>query len=87
LAEVREQARQRALDTLERAANEDWRAAEAWLKYAFWNDYQRRGDSINVTAQQAVVITDEQRRELIDMRQRLLANDAGLEKNQDLGPR
>jgi hypothetical protein len=62
-----------------RAAGEagDWRALEAFLRISFPADY-RRDARINVsataTAQQAtaVIVTEEQRQRLIEMRERLL---------------
>jgi hypothetical protein len=55
----------------------DWRALEAFLRMSFPADY-RRDASINVTAtacvqQAAVVVTEEQRRRLLELRERLLA--------------
>jgi hypothetical protein len=79
LLEARETARRKALAGI-RAAGEagDWRALEAFLRMSFPADY-RRDANINVTAtasaQQVagVVCIEEQRRKLIELRQRLLS--------------
>jgi DNA-binding CsgD family transcriptional regulator len=73
LEEAREQARQKALETIWKAREDDWRAAESFLKYSFWQDY-RSGNQVNVSAtataaSAAVTITEEERLRLIAQRQ------------------
>jgi hypothetical protein len=67
LEAARERAREDALRVIQEAGKKDWRAKEAWLRLSFQADY-RRDTSINVTAtanaQQAIVVTEEKRREL-----------------------
>jgi hypothetical protein len=77
--EARETARRKALAGIKAAGEAgDWRALEAFLRMSFPADY-RRDASINVSAaattHQAagVVCTEEQRRKLIELRQRLLS--------------
>jgi hypothetical protein len=74
LAQAREAARQKGLKALQSAGDKDWRAWEAWLKYAYAADY-RRDTSVNVnasaTVQQGVVISEEKRRELQEKLRRL----------------
>ena len=73
LEETREQARQLALETIWAARGDDWRAAEAFLKYSFHNDY-RSGANVNVQQNVAVVerktMTEEERMEIIAQRER-----------------
>jgi len=73
---AREAARQKALEGIKTAGDDgDWRASEAFLRMSFHTDY-RQNQSINVnataTAQQATIITDEQRKRLIEMRHQLI---------------
>jgi hypothetical protein len=67
-----EQARQKALSTIWKAREEDWRAAESFLKYSFWQDY-RSGSQINVNTETNVAVvktlTEEERMRLIAQRQ------------------
>jgi len=68
LTEAREQARRKALANIKAAGdNGDWRASEAFLRMSFAADY-RKDASINIsataTAQQAVVITAEDRKRI-----------------------
>jgi uncharacterized membrane protein (DUF106 family) len=41
MEEAREAARQKMLQRIKRAAEDDWRAAAEWLKLSFPNDYRR----------------------------------------------
>jgi hypothetical protein len=63
---AREEARQKALEGIKAAGENDWRALAEWLKLTF--PEHRPGHSINVSAtanaQQAVVITGEHRKQL-----------------------
>jgi hypothetical protein len=74
LAQPREAARQKGLKASQSAGDKDWRAWEAWLKYAYAADY-RRDTSVKVnasaTVQQGVVISEEKRRELQERLRRL----------------
>jgi hypothetical protein len=73
---AREEARQKALEGIKAAGQKDWRALAEWLKLTF--PEHRQGNNINVSAtagvQQAteVVVTEEQRRRLIALREKLL---------------
>jgi hypothetical protein len=73
LEETREQARQLALETIWNARGDDWRAAEAFLKYSFHQDY-RSGAQVNVNQNTAVVVektmTEEDRLKIIAQRER-----------------
>jgi len=74
---AREASRQKALESIKAAGERDRRAHETWLRLAFPADY-RRDASINVSAtattqQATVVCTEEQRRRLIELRERLLS--------------
>jgi hypothetical protein len=73
LEETRERARQLALETIWAARGDDWRAAEAFLKYSFHQDY-RSGNQVNVNQNTAVVVektmTEEERMKLIKQRER-----------------
>jgi hypothetical protein len=73
LEEAREKARQDALATIWEARGEDWRAAESFLKYSFWQDY-RQGSNINVKSETNVAVaqktlTEEERMKLIAQRE------------------
>jgi hypothetical protein len=72
LVPMLEQARQKALSTIWKAREEDWRAAESFLKYSFWQDY-RSGSQINVNTETNVAVvktlTEEERMRLIAQRQ------------------
>lgn len=75
LMEAREQSRRKALAGIKAAGEAgEWRALEAFLRMSFPADY-RPGGSINVSAtanaQQAVVLTDERRRQLQERLARL----------------
>jgi hypothetical protein len=74
LEEAREQARQKALATIWEARGEDWRAAESFLKYSFWQDYRQGGNiSVQATAVSAPpMISEETRARLQSQRQELL---------------
>jgi hypothetical protein len=75
LEEAREQARQKALATIWEAREEDWRAAESFLKYSFWQDY-RSGSQVNVNTATNVAVavpktlTEEERMKLIEQREK-----------------
>jgi Homeodomain-like domain len=75
LTEAREQARRKALANIKAAGDSgDWRASEAFLRMSFAADY-RRDASINVSAtasaQQAVVVTAEDRNRIQERIKRL----------------
>jgi hypothetical protein len=88
LQAARKQARQNALAKIKEAAENDWRAAEAFLRLSFFPNYNQ-GHNINVnataTAQTAVVVTEEQRRSLIELRERVLAQSAPKKGEQQQG--
>ena len=75
LEETREQARQLALETIWAARDDDWRAAEAFLKYSFHQDY-RSGNQVNLKQEMNVAVatpktlTEEERMKLIEQRER-----------------
>jgi hypothetical protein len=75
LEEAREQARQKALATIWEAREEDWRAAESFLKYSFWQDY-RSGSQVNVNTATNVAVavpktlTEAERMKLIEQREK-----------------
>jgi hypothetical protein len=74
LAEAREQARQKALACIKAAGEAgDWRAAEAFLRLSFHQDY-RRDSNINVTAQTCVqlVCDEETRQRIMALRAKIL---------------
>jgi replicative superfamily II helicase len=78
LQQAREQARQKALAGIKAAGEaSDWRALEAFLRMSFQADY-RQGAAVNVTAtataQSAAICTEEQRKKLIEMREKLLSS-------------
>jgi hypothetical protein len=86
LLEARETARQKALETIKRAAPDDWRAAESFLKLSFHNDYNHK-NTINVSANaqagsvvEAIELTDPARAALIEKRERALAGSAQSER-------
>lgn len=74
---ARERARKAALAVIKTAGEQgDWRAAEAFLKLAFKQDYnprQEQGTKTSVTINQAVLVDETQRQKLIEQRQRLLS--------------
>ena len=75
LEEAREECRQKALAGIKAAGNDgDWRALEAFLRMSFHADY-RQNPSVNVSATAAVaaqqVVTEEQRRKLIELREKV----------------
>jgi hypothetical protein len=77
MAEAREVARQKMLQRIKRAAEDDWRAAVAWLQLSFPADYKRTsntGVEVNtgVAVQTAVVCDEKRRMELIAQRERIL---------------
>jgi hypothetical protein len=78
LEETREQARQLALETIWNARGDDWRAAEAFLKYSFHQDY-RSGNQVNLKQEMNVAVatpktlTEEERMKLIEQRERQAA--------------
>jgi hypothetical protein len=82
LAEAREQARQKALSGI-KAAGEggDWRAWESFLKHSFPADY-RQGSNIKVeataNASSGVVLSEQERARLIELRGRLLSEQAAV---------
>jgi hypothetical protein len=72
LTEAREVCRQKALANIRAAGNAgDWRASAEFLRLSFPKDY-RQGSNTRVevaaTAQTGVVITEEQRKRLIELR-------------------
>jgi hypothetical protein len=73
LESAREQARENALETIWQARGDDWRAAESFLKYSFWQDY-RSGSQVNVQTNTNVEVvkktfTEEERMALIAQRE------------------
>jgi hypothetical protein len=79
LAQAREQARQKSLAAIKSAGEKDWRAHEAFLKLSFQSDYRQGGPNINVTANAqaatATICTEEQRKRLIEMRERITSGE------------
>jgi hypothetical protein len=75
LEQAREEARQQALKTIWDARNDDWRAAESFLKYSYWQDY-RTGNQVNVNSATNVAVavpktlTEEERMKLIEQREK-----------------
>jgi hypothetical protein len=75
MEEARKVARQKMLQRIKRASENDWRAAAEWLRLTFPADYRRASNTnlqVNSAVQTGVVITEERRRELIAQRQRIL---------------
>jgi hypothetical protein len=75
MEEARKVARQKMLQRIKRASENDWRAAAEWLRLTFPADYRRSSNTnvqVNSAVQTGVVITEERRRELIAQRQRIL---------------
>jgi hypothetical protein len=85
MAEAREIARQQALQRIKRAAEDDWRAAVAWLQLTFPADYKRTSSTsveVNTAVQaQGIVFTEEQRQALIALRERILKEAAAKESH------
>ena len=84
LEETREQARQLALETIWAARDDDWRAAEAFLKYSFHQDYRSR-NQVNLQQNTNVEVvekrlTESERMKLIEQRE---ANQKQLDAPQD----
>jgi hypothetical protein len=75
MAEAREVARQKMLQRIKRAAEDDWRAAAEWLRLTFPADYRRASNTsveVNTAVQTAVVCDEKTRMELIAQRKRIL---------------
>ena len=84
LEEAREKARQDALAVIWAARGDDWRAAESFLKYSYFQDY-RSGNQINLKQETNVEVvektmTEELRMKLIAQRE---ANQKQLDAPQD----
>jgi hypothetical protein len=78
MAEARERARQKMLQRIKRAAEDDWRASKAWLELTFPADYRRPSKTnveVNTAVQTPLVCTEEERMRLISQRERLLAEE------------
>lgn len=76
LAQAREQARQNALACIKAAGEAgDWRAAEAFLRLSFHQDYRRDSNiSVSATAnvEQALVCDEPTRQRLIELNEKIL---------------
>jgi hypothetical protein len=75
MAEAREGARQKMLQRIKRAGEDDWRAAAEWLRLTFPDDYRRASKTsveVNTAVQTAVVCDEKRRAALIAQRERLL---------------
>jgi hypothetical protein len=75
MAEAREVARRKMLQRIKRAAEDDWRAAVAWLQLTFPADYKRTSNTsveVNTAVQTAVVCDEAMRAKLIAQRERIL---------------
>jgi hypothetical protein len=76
MAEAKEKARQKMLQRIKQAAENDWRAAAEWLRLTFPADYRRASNTsveVNTAVQtQAVVCDEETRQKLIAQRERIL---------------
>jgi hypothetical protein len=79
MTSAREVARQKMLQRIKRASEDDWRAAAEWLRLTFPADYRRRASNtsveVNTAVQTGAVCTEEQRMKLIAVRQELLAQE------------
>jgi hypothetical protein len=80
LEQARERARQDALATIKRAGDTDWRAKKAFLELSY-PEYRQPTTKVEVnTSAQAgelqVICTEEQRRAMIEARQRFLLDNA-----------
>jgi hypothetical protein len=78
MAEARERARQKMLQRIKRASENDWRAAAEWLRLIFPADYRRPNNTsveVNTAVQTPLVCTEEERMRLIAQRERLLAEE------------
>jgi anion-transporting ArsA/GET3 family ATPase len=77
MEEAREKARQKMLQRIKRAAEDDWRAAAEWLKLSFPNDYRRATSAGNTTTHNTqintVVLSPEKQEQLREQRRRILA--------------
>jgi terminase small subunit-like protein len=73
LESARENARQKALAGIQSFGDKDWRALEAFLKLSFHNDYRQNQSETNVNVGVAVgqVCTEEQRKKLIEIREKI----------------
>jgi hypothetical protein len=79
---AREVARQNALQGIKDAGAGDWKAYTAWLKYAFPNDYRERFPAVTLNTQNNTIICNEEtRRQIQEMRKKLLGNPEGLNGN------
>src|SRR4029453_7794754 len=76
MEEAREVARQKMLQRIKRASENDWRAAVAWLKLSFPNDYRRDTSAGNTTTHNTqintVVLSPEKQKQLREQRRRIL---------------
>jgi hypothetical protein len=62
MAEAKEKARQKMLQRIKRAAENDWRAAAEWLRLTFPADYRRASNTsveVNTAVQTQAVVCDE----------------------------
>jgi hypothetical protein len=79
LASAREGARQKMLQRIKRASEDDWRAAAEWLRLTFPADYRRASNAsveVNTAVQTAVVCDEATRARLIAQRERILKGGA-----------
>jgi len=78
LMNAREHARLKALQAIKAAGDKDWRAWDAWLKLTHPAEYRGSGAKVQVSALASVsgpIITEEKRRELQEIRRRLLSGE------------
>ena len=72
MAEAREVARQKMLQRIKRAADDDWRAAAEWLRLTFPADYRRPASNtaveVNTAVQTGIVCDEATRARLIALR-------------------
>jgi hypothetical protein len=75
MTEAREVARQKMLQRIKRAAEDDWRAAAEWLRLTFPADYRRPASNtsveVNTAVQTGIVCDEATRKRLIELREQI----------------
>jgi hypothetical protein len=78
---ARDEARRDALEDINKAGDQDWRAKAKWLYLAF-PEYRQHGPTLQVNTQNNTILCDEETRAKIqEMRRKLLGNREGNYRN------